>query len=63
VGGSVPMICRLSYNLQCDIRGLWNVDTWISKGNALYNLGQYNEAIVCYDKAIEIRPQKQDQVL
>jgi len=27
-------------------------DVWINKGNTLYNLGRYLEAIECYDKAI-----------
>ena len=30
---------------------------WYSKGNALYNLNKYDEALKAYDKAIEINPQ------
>ncbi len=33
-----------------------SADTWISKGYALYRLGKYNQAILHYDKAIEIDP-------
>jgi curved DNA-binding protein CbpA len=29
---------------------------WNYKGRALYNLGRYDDAIMCYDKAIEIDP-------
>lgn len=29
---------------------------WADKGQALYELGQYAEAVKCYDKAIEINP-------
>jgi len=30
--------------------------TWTNKGDALYELGRYGEALKCYDKAIEINP-------
>jgi tetratricopeptide (TPR) repeat protein len=30
------------------------------KGIALYNLGRYEEAIVCYDKLLEINPKDVD---
>jgi len=33
-----------------------DAETWYKKGNALSELGKYQEAIVCYDKAIEINP-------
>ena len=33
---------------------------WYEKGNELLNNGDYNEAIVCYDKAIEIDPEYRD---
>ncbi len=31
-------------------------DVWLEKGNELYELGRYEEAIASYDKAIEIKP-------
>jgi tetratricopeptide (TPR) repeat protein len=33
-----------------------DADAWNNKGNALYNLGNYNEAIECYDQALKIDP-------
>jgi curved DNA-binding protein CbpA len=36
-----------------DFDDVWG---WRNKGGALYFLGKYNEAIKCYDKAIEIDP-------
>ena len=33
---------------------------WFSKGFALYELGRYEEAIECYDKAIELDPDYAD---
>ena len=33
---------------------------WRNKGDALYFLGKYDEAIKCYDKAIEIDPNDAD---
>jgi tetratricopeptide (TPR) repeat protein len=32
------------------------VFTWNEKGNSFYKLGKYEEAIQCYDRAIEIEP-------
>ena len=32
------------------------VNAWYNKGNALGNLGKYNEAIECYDRSIKIDP-------
>ncbi|MBW9220733.1 protein kinase, partial [Methanothermococcus sp. SCGC AD-155-M21] len=32
------------------------VYAWNNKGDALYNLGKYNEAIECFNKALEIDP-------
>ena len=32
-------------------------DAWIAKGNTLFGLNKYDEAITAYDKAIEINPQ------
>ena len=29
---------------------------WISKGNALYEQGKFNESITCYDNAIKLDP-------
>ncbi|MFQ6072924.1 MAG: tetratricopeptide repeat protein, partial [Methanosarcinales archaeon] len=29
---------------------------WNNKGNALYIIGKYEDAIDCYDKALEIDP-------
>ncbi|WP_072060870.1 tetratricopeptide repeat protein [Crocosphaera watsonii] len=31
---------------------------WYFRGNALYNLGRYEEAIASYDQALEIKPDK-----
>jgi tetratricopeptide (TPR) repeat protein len=39
------------------------VHAWNNKGNALYELGKYNEAIKCYDKAIEIAPKNSDALM
>lgn len=33
-----------------------NAYAWTWKGNALSNLGKYEEAIKCYDKSLEINP-------
>lgn len=33
-----------------------NSEAWVSKGVSLYNLGKYEEALIAYDKAIEINP-------
>ncbi|MEA2045640.1 MAG: tetratricopeptide repeat protein [Euryarchaeota archaeon] len=33
---------------------------WFDKGGALYGLGDYTEAIRCYDEAIRINPQYTD---
>ncbi len=33
-----------------------SADLWNNKGYALYKLGKNDEAITCYDKAIEIDP-------
>ena len=30
---------------------------WISKGNALYEQGKFNESITCYDNAIKLDPE------
>jgi tetratricopeptide (TPR) repeat protein len=32
-------------------------DAWVNKGNALFDLYKFDEAIKAYDKAIEINPQ------
>lgn len=37
-----------------------DADAWNNKGNALYNLGNYNEAIECYDRALKIDPKNAD---
>lgn len=33
------------------------VKDWVNRGITLYNQGKYDEAIKCYDKAIELNPQ------
>ena len=33
-----------------------DADAWNNKGNALYNLGNYNEAIECYNQTLKIDP-------
>jgi tetratricopeptide (TPR) repeat protein len=35
-----------------------SADFWFKKGNALYDQEKYEEAIICYDKAIEIEPDR-----
>jgi tetratricopeptide (TPR) repeat protein len=35
-----------------------NYKAWSNRGNSLYNLGQYEEAIEAYSKAINIKPDK-----
>jgi tetratricopeptide (TPR) repeat protein len=34
--------------------GQQTTDGWVDKGNALAGLGKYDEAISCYNKAIEL---------
>ncbi|MCL0095377.1 tetratricopeptide repeat protein, partial [Dehalococcoidia bacterium] len=34
-----------------------NADAWNNKGDALYDLDKYEDAIHCYNKAREIKPQ------
>jgi hypothetical protein len=36
-------------------------EAWGNRGNALENLGQFSEALVSFNKAIEIRPHPQQQ--
>jgi tetratricopeptide (TPR) repeat protein len=36
---------------------------WYNKGNALDSLERYNEAIECFDKAIEIEPELVKEIL
>src|SRR5450756_2992201 len=33
-----------------------NADAWNNKGNSLNNLSRYEEAIFCFDKALELDP-------
>jgi tetratricopeptide (TPR) repeat protein len=33
-----------------------DADAWLTKGNALYDSRKYEEAIKCYDKALELNP-------
>ncbi len=35
-----------------------NDSAWNNRGNALYNLGRYKDAIASYDKALAIKPDK-----
>jgi tetratricopeptide (TPR) repeat protein len=37
-----------------------DADAYINKGLSLYYLGNNDEAIECYDKALEINPQNAD---
>ena len=37
-----------------------NIDTYLNKGMALYNLKKYHKAIECFDKAIELEPNNID---
>ena len=34
-----------------------NDDVWVSKSKTLLNLGRYDEAIACCDKALNINPE------
>jgi tetratricopeptide (TPR) repeat protein len=49
--GSALQYCERSLRLNSN-----NAFAWNSKGNVLYKLGRYDEAIHCYNKAIEIEP-------
>ena len=35
-------------------------EVWNNKGNALDNLGKYEEAIQCFDKVLELDPNNAD---
>jgi len=37
-----------------------NAEEWLDRGQELGDLGKYDEAIKCYDKALELRPQYVD---
>jgi len=36
----------------------WSAEYWYKKGTALFNLERYSEALQCYDKAIQLEPDK-----
>jgi len=36
---------------------LYHKEAWYDKGNALYNLNRYEEAIECYEKALKTKPE------
>ena len=43
------------YYINPQIQALYsNANTWIHKGDSIFNQGKYEEAIACYDKAIEM---------
>ena len=44
--------------IQMDLLYKTQVLAWINKGKALYELGRPEEAIECFDKAIELDPKK-----
>jgi tetratricopeptide (TPR) repeat protein len=44
-----------SYNLAVEIKPD-DHEAWYNRGNALFNLGRYEEAIAAYDRAVEIKP-------
>ena len=55
LSGTASVACAL-----IDTVSVQDSETWFNEGNALSNLGRYEEAIVAYDKALEINPQYSD---
>ncbi len=47
------LLTLLSYSL---LEGFSTVEEWYNEGNRYYVLGEYAEAIKCYDKALGINP-------
>ena len=53
-GGDAEMaLMRYDQALEKESR---SADAWTGKGTALQYLEKYAEALVCYDRALEIRP-------
>jgi tetratricopeptide (TPR) repeat protein len=52
----VPILLFIISQLQFAIGTSSNVNDLIDKGNSFYNLGNYQEAITYYDKALAIDP-------
>ena len=50
--------CAAADDLQDELSAANDSDPaeWHNKGDALVNLGKYNEALVCYEKAIKLNP-------
>ena len=40
----------------CLLGKIEDANTWNDKGNSLYSLGRHEEAIACFDEAIQLDP-------
>ncbi|MGA9151794.1 MAG: tetratricopeptide repeat protein [Candidatus Nitrosopolaris sp.] len=55
-GISVANISVRDGNQQYNLSGTYNATDWNNKGDSLFDMKKYKEAIECYDKAIELEP-------
>ena len=52
------ILCLMTLAVLCaPTFGQTTANDWINKGSALIQLGKYDEAVLAYDRAIEIDPQ------